>query len=349
MVSKARPADGPISPSHAEPPRESIEMAPEVAFLVGGIPICGAVMLAPMAGYSDVPNRAICRSFGSAMSYTEFVSVDEILVDSQRARALLDYVEADRPMVFQLFGNDAQKMVEAARRVEMLGPDIIDVNMGCSTRRVSGRGAGVGMMPQPELVAETFELLSRHVSVPVTGKIRLGWDGNRNYLEIARIMEANGASMIAVHPRTKEQQYGGRACWEAIADVKQVVSVPVLGSGDVRTPENIDRMLAQTGCDGVMIGRGAIGNPWLFARLDRRRLPFSEIAATTREHLSLMLRYYGDYGLILFRKHLKRYLADVTDHQSVVREMMATDKPRRIVELLAKMESETGNRSGLAT
>jgi tRNA-dihydrouridine synthase len=182
-------------------------MKPSPNFVVRDVPVYGDVVLAPMAGFADVPHRAICRSFGSAMSYTEFVAAVDVINGTRSTRPLLDFSESDRPMTVQLFGNNARSFLEAALRVEALGPDIIDINMGCSTRRVSGRGAGVGMMPNLELIQETFKLLSKHLAVPVTGKIRLGWYENQNYLDVARTMEDHGAALIALHPRTKEQRY----------------------------------------------------------------------------------------------------------------------------------------------
>jgi tRNA-dihydrouridine synthase B len=280
----------------------------EPKFWVRDIPIYGDVLLAPMAGFSDVPHRAICRNLGSAMNYSEFVGAEDILNSSKRALSLLAKVPDDKPMVFQIFGNDSQTILSAAQRIESLGPDIIDINMGCSTRRVSGRGAGVGMMLDPHLIAETFRLLTKHLQIPVTGKIRLGWDRRRNYLEVARILEDNGAALIAIHPRTKEQKYSGTAEWPAIKEIKNMVSVPVLGNGDVRTIADVDRMKEVTGCDAVMIGRGAIGNPWLFARIDRDLLSWKEYSSMIRIHLLEMQRFYGDRGLILFRKYVKRYL-----------------------------------------
>jgi tRNA-dihydrouridine synthase B len=180
------------------------------AFTVGRVPIYGRLILAPMAGYADVPHRAVCQAQGSAMQYTEFVAAEMILAGDRYTWGLLKRRKGERPFTIQLFSNDPRKLLAAAQKVESLEPDIIDVNMGCSTRKVSGRGAGVGLMRRPELVAETFRLLTRHLTLPVTGKIRLGWEENRNYLEIARIMEDNGAALVAIHPRTKEQKYGGR-------------------------------------------------------------------------------------------------------------------------------------------
>jgi tRNA-dihydrouridine synthase B len=243
-------------------------------------------------------------------------------------------------VVFQVFGNDAQKILDAALRIEELEPDIIDINMGCSTHRVSGRGAGAGMMPQPSLVAETFQLLSRYLSVPVTGKIRLGWDDNqRNYADIARIMVENGASLVAMHARTKVQNYGGQADWDEIAHLRQTLRVPVIGNGDVRTPEDIERMKAHTGCDAVMIGRAAIGNPWIFRRLKRNELSMADIVATVGDHVREMVSYYGEkLGMVLFRKHLKHYLADMPEAQTLLPQMLQTVELQELQILLLKLE-----------
>lgn len=290
-------------------------MIQQPLFTVGDVPVFGDAILAPMAGYSDVPYRALCRAYGSAMHYTEFVPVEALQGKRvhERFRQRLDTQPGEHPMVFQIFGNNAQMLLDAARRIQEWGPDIIDINMGCSTRKVSGRGAGVGMMPQPALIEETFKLLSQHLEVPVTGKIRLGWDATQeNFLEIGRILEQNGAALIALHGRTKVQKYGGEANWDAIAELKQAVSVPVIGNGDVQTPEDIERMKAHTGCDGVMIGRAAIGNPWIFARQRREELAIGDIIKAVRLHAREMVAYYGEApGLRQFRKHLKRYFEDI--------------------------------------
>ncbi|NHZ72367.1 MAG: tRNA dihydrouridine synthase DusB [Aquificales bacterium] len=315
---------------------------PEPTFFVRDIPVYGDVILAPMAGYSDVPYRALCRSYGSAMHYTEFVPVDAFLGRriNERYRRRLDKKPDEMPMVFQIFGNDAQQLLAGAQRIEELGPDIIDVNMGCATRKVSGRGAGVGMMPQPELVAETFRLLTAHLSVPITGKIRLGWEeSQKNYLEIAHIMEDNGAALIAMHGRTKIQKYGGQADWDAIAELRQSVSVPVIGNGDVQTPADIERMKAHTGCDAVMIGRAAMGNPWIFARIDKADVAYGEVVAVIRLHLGEMAAYYGKAeGVKLFRKHLKRYLEPFEFTRPLLPQMLAATKLVGLERLLTESE-----------
>ena len=286
-------------------------MTQQPLFTVGDVPVFGDAILSPMAGYSDVPYRALCRAYGSAMHYTEFVPVEALLGKRvhERFRRRLDSQPGEHPMVFQIFGNNAQMLLDAALRIQEWGPDIIDINMGCATRKVSGRGAGVGMMPQPALIEETFKLLSHHLDVPVTGKIRLGWDATQeNFLEIGHILEDNGAALIAMHGRTKVQKYDGQANWDAIAELKHAVSVPVIGNGDVQTPEDIDRMKVHTGCDAVMIGRAAIGNPWIFARQRREDLTVGGIIKAVRLHACEMVNYYGEAsGLRQFRKHLKKY------------------------------------------
>ena len=317
----------------------------EPTFYVRDIPIYGDTILSPMAGYSDVPYRAICRRFGSAMHYSEFVAVEVLLSKKpNRHWNLLDKADGDDPMVFQIFGNDAQKILSAAQRIEAWGPDIIDINMGCSTRRVSGRGAGVGMMKTPEKVAETFRLLTQHLSVPVTGKIRLGWDDNKNFLEIARILEDNGAALVAMHGRTKEQKYNGYADWDAIAELKQSLSIPVIGNGDISQPEDIDRMLAYTGCDAVMIGRAAIGNPWIIDRKRRSDLTVSELFEAIRHHLHAAYRYYDQkYALIGFRKHLKRYIQDIPALDHYIPSLMQFTEIAPLLALLNEMEASLGD------
>lgn len=321
------------------------ESSPDPAFWVGNVPVYGDAILAPMAGYSDIPYRAVCRAYGSAMSYTEFVPVEALTGrrSSNRFWQRLDKKDGERPVVFQVFGNNAQKILEAALRIQELEPDIIDINMGCSTKKVSGRGAGVGMMPQPQLVADTFNLLSKNLSVPVTGKIRLGWDdGQRNYAHIARIMEENGAALVAMHARTKAQKYDGRADWDEIARLRQAVSIPVIGNGDIRLPGDIGRMKIYTGCDAVMIGRAAIGNPWIFSRLDRSKLAIPEIIATVKFHLREMVIYYGGQsGVILFRKHLKHYLGEVKKAQPLLGQMLQATEVYELHNLLAQLAAST--------
>ena len=227
------------------------------------------------------------------MSYTEFVKVEKILSRSKEPAKRLYFEDVERPITFQIYGDDPDLILKAALKIEPLNPDIIDLNMGCPAKSIADRGAGVGMMLSPDKVAETFKKLTSALKVPVTGKIRLGWDKNKNYKLIARIVEEEGGSLIAIHGRTKEQRYSGDADWDAIAEVKSMVRIPVIGSGDVRTVADIQRMKQHTNCDAVMIGRGAFGNPWIF-REARALLERGEVLppATPRERLGALLRQY---------------------------------------------------------
>ncbi|PWH18545.1 MAG: tRNA dihydrouridine synthase DusB [Anaerolineae bacterium] len=278
-------------------------------FFVREIPVYGDAILAPMDGYSDWPFRSICRALGSAMSYTEFVKAEDIVKNFRRVRAKLTYEECERPVVFQIYGDEPSTLLEAARIVQDLGPDIIDINMGCPAKSIAHRGCGVGLMRTPHKVGQIFGLLTTHLRVPVTGKMRLGWDDCLNYKEIAKIAEENGAALIAIHGRTKQQGYSGQANWQAIAEVKALVKIPVIGNGDVRQVQDIQRMKEMTGCDAVMIGRGAIANPWIFAGLNRAEVPPAQVQATMRQHLERNIAFYGpEDGERLFRKHAMQYL-----------------------------------------
>ena len=282
----------------------------EPTFRVGTIPVYGDAILAPMDGFSDWPFRSICRGLGSAMSYNEFTRAEFIVNALKQIAPRFYRDESEHPFVIQIYGDDPDLIITAALRVRELQPDIIDINMGCPARTVANRGAGVGLMRTPLKVARIFKKLSTLLNIPVTGKIRLGWDDNRTYKLIARIVEENGGALIAVHGRTQEQGYSGEANWDAIAEVKAAVNIPVIGNGDVKRVADISRMKAHTGCEAVMIGRAAIGNPWIFSRLDREQVTPEMVRQMVRTHLERNLRFYGEQkGLILFRKHAMRYLA----------------------------------------
>lgn len=280
-------------------------------FMVGTIPVYGNKILAPMDGFSDLPFRGMARRLGSAMSYTEFVNAIHVINQHPKLDKRLAYEEFERPVIFQLYDDEPERLLQASLTLMERRPDMLDINMGCSTRHVSGRGAGAGLLRSPHKVAKIFATLSKALPVPITAKIRLGWDReNRNYLQIARIIEESGGQLIAVHGRTKQQGYRGEADLEAIAEIKHSVSIPVIGNGDVRTTNDIDQMLEQTGCDGVMIGRAAIGNPWLFRGLNRHEIDQQQVKETMLIHLQRMRDFYGaQQGLVLFRKHIQGYIS----------------------------------------
>jgi nifR3 family TIM-barrel protein len=286
-------------------------LIPDVSptFWVRDVPVYGDAILAPMDGYSDWPFRSVCRSLGSAMSYSEFVKVEKILSRSKQPAKKFYYEEGERPVTFQIYGDDPDLILQAALRVQDWGPDIIDINMGCPAKSVADRGAGVGMMRTPLKIARTFKKLTAALKVPVTGKIRLGWDNYRSYKLIARIVEENGGSLIALHGRTKEQSYSGEANWDAIAEVRAAVKIPVIGSGDVKTVSDIERMKKYTGCNAVMIGRAAIANPWIFSGLDRDDVSPEQVHQIVKTHFERNVKFYGlEDGQRLFRKHAVQYL-----------------------------------------
>jgi nifR3 family TIM-barrel protein len=321
-------------------------------FWVRDIPIYGDTILAPMDGFSDLPFRLICRELGSAMSYTEFTNADGILQkklpDSVKQR--LQFDPSEDPMTFQIYHQDPDRLVDAAMRVLELGPHIVDLNMGCYVKDISERGAGSGMLRYPERIAHYFSRASRELPIPVTGKIRLGWDDqSRNYLTIAKILEDHGASLVAVHARTKAQAYHGSADWDAIAEIKQAVKIPVLGNGDVRTTGDIARLKAHTGCDGVMIGRGAIGNPWIFAGRDRDDVTLDERIALLRRHLKLNLDFYGQRGgLILFRKHAVKYINGLYGAAHLRVPLLTAESVPEFDDLLGLYQMQLESRDGYA-
>jgi tRNA-dihydrouridine synthase B len=280
------------------------------AFFVGHIPIQGNLVLAPMRGYSDLPYRSICRKMGSAMSYTPFVGAIGILTKDKETHLALKYMPEERPVVFQIYDNDEERLLDAARQIRKLKPDIIDINMGCSIRGISSRGAGAGLLQDVGRVGKIVKSLTSVLDIPVSAKIRLGWSyRNKNYLDIARTIEDHGGALIAVHARTRDQGFCGNADWDAIAEIKEAVSIPVIGNGDVKSVEDIDQITTYTGCDAVMIGRAAKGNPWIFQRRKRKEVPFEEVQQIIHLHLDRMIDFYGQrLGMVRFRKHLAAYL-----------------------------------------
>jgi len=308
-------------------------------FSIKNIPIYGDLILSPMDGYSDLPFRVVCRELGSAMSYTEFINALDILQGHPFVHQKLAFLPSEQPVVFQIFDNNPKRLLEVALRLCEHGPAVIDINLGCSSKNVSGRGAGAGLLRTPLKIARIFHTLSRALSVPVTAKMRLGWDeDSRNYLLVARIIQENGGALIAVHGRTRQQGYRGQADWEAIAEIRQSVSVPVIANGDVRTVADIERIKALTGCPAVMIGRGAVGNPWIFSRLDRDQVPFEDVRRVLRRHLELSLDFYGaERGLVVFRKHARRYLAPYDLPKPTHERLMTTVDVGEFLGLVAEM------------
>jgi len=297
-----------------------------------------------MSGFSDLPYRSLCRKMGSALSYTEFVSAREIIHGRARHwRQAFAFYEWERPVVMQIFEADEDSLVEAAIRLEELKPDVIDVNMGCSVQRVATRGAGAGLLRDPAKVARIFSRMTRAVSCPVSGKIRLGWDcRSRNFLDVVRAMQDNGAAMVAVHARTREQGYSGEADWDAIASIVEAARIPVIGNGDVHSVHGIEEMRLKTGCTAVMIGRGAIGNPWLFQKRDRHDVPLEEKIELILEHYAAMTEFYGaELAAILMRKHLSRYFAEQPGVRELRGSLVRLESEAQLRELLDRIRERS--------
>ena len=286
---------------------------------IGNVTLENNVILAPMAGVTDLPFRLLCKEQGAGLLCMEMVSAKAVHYNNKNTEALMEIHPDERPVSLQLFGSEPDIMAETAARIEERPFAILDVNMGCPVPKVVNNHEGSALMKEPKLVEEIVTALVKAVKKPVTVKIRKGFDDEHvNAVEIAKIIEASGAAAIAVHGRTREQYYSGKADWDIIRQVKEAVAIPVIGNGDVVSGESAIAMMEQTGCDGVMIGRGAQGNPWIFRQVlhyfeTGEHLPkpeFEEVAEMMLRHARMMLEFKGEYtGIREIRKHGAWYTA----------------------------------------
>ena len=308
------------------------------------------VALAPVAGITNSIYRRLCKRFGADYAVTELVSSDALGRESLRSYELARFTEAERPVAVQIFGGDPGNMGRAAVLVGELGPDAIDINMGCPARKVVRNAGGSDLLRDLPRLARVVREVVRQAPVPVSVKIRAGWDeGSINAVEAARIIEAEGAQWITVHPRTRRQGFGGTARWEIIAAVKQAVSIPVIGNGDIVRADDAMRMFARTGCDSVMIGRGSFGYPWIFAQIktllagNTLQLPTAhervemalenlrlELAETPGEPLHVVRR---------MRKHLAWYVADLPGAKELRTHIFAADTYSQVEAILRRFEA----------
>ncbi|MFH1852747.1 MAG: tRNA dihydrouridine synthase DusB [Candidatus Neomarinimicrobiota bacterium] len=287
---------------------------------IGRLNIKTPVFLAPMAGVSDYPFRILCKEFGAGVVYSEFVSADGIIRENAKTLDMVRFSEFERPIGIQIFGDDPQVMADAARMlVNRFKPDIIDINYGCPVPKVTKKGAGSAALRDLCLMDEiTAAVVGAVKKVPVTVKMRSGWDKNSIVaLEAGGLLEKLGVKAITLHPRTTKQNYDGQADWSLIRDLKSYINIPVIGNGDIRSAADMQRMLAETGCDGVMIGRAALGNPFIFRELseawnnsDLTTTPsLSDRLELCRRHLQMQVDYRGPVaGPNLMRKHFGYYL-----------------------------------------
>lgn len=285
---------------------------------IGPYQLANRVILAPMAGVTDRPFRQLCRRLGAGLVVSEMVTSDTRLWHSRKSRQRLDHSGEAEPRSVQIAGGDPGMMAEAARMNQDFGAQIIDINMGCPAKKVCNKAAGSALLRDESLVAEILEAVVGAVQIPVTLKIRTGWDrDNRNGLRIARIAEQSGIQALAVHGRTRADLYTGEAEYDTIAAIKQAISIPVFANGDIDSPEKAQRVLQHTGADAVMIGRAAQGRPWIFAEIDhylrhgchRPPLPLPDQHAILLEHLDALHGFYGfEQGVRIARKHVGWYL-----------------------------------------
>ena len=323
------------------------ELPKEMKWKIGSVEMENPFILAPMAGVTDLPFRMLCKEQGAGLLCMEMVSAKGIMYNNKNTKFLLTIDERERPVSLQLFGSDADIISEQAKRIEELPFDILDINMGCPVPKIVNNGDGSALMKNPLLAGEIIEKTARAIQKPVTVKIRKGFDEEHiNAVEMAHIAQESGAAAIAVHGRTREQYYSGKADWEIIRKVKEAVKIPVIGNGDVWTPQDAIDMRKQTGCDGVMIGRGAQGNPWIFKQilhyeqtgeLLEKPSP-QEVTEMILRHAKMQMEFKGEYiGMREIRKHAAWYTAGYKNSAKLRGKINETETYEELKELLSHL------------
>lgn len=313
---------------------------------IGNVALSNPYILAPMAGVTDLPFRLLCKEQGAGLLCMEMVSAKAIQYNNKNTKALLEIHPEEEPVSLQLFGSDPEVISEVAKQIEELPFAILDINMGCPVPKIVRNGEGSALMNQPKLVHEIVSKTVKAIQKPVTVKIRKGFnDESINAVEIAKIIEDAGGAAVAVHGRTREQYYSGKADWDIIRQVKEAISIPVIGNGDVTSGESALAMMRETGCDGVMIGRGAQGNPWIFSELREyektghmpTRPSNAELKEMMLRHARLQMQYKGDYlGIREMRKHVAWYTTGLPNSAKLRGEINAVESYEELEELLKK-------------
>lgn len=311
---------------------------------IGSVRLSNQVFLAPMAGITDMPFRLLCRQEGCALVYSEMVSAKGIYYNNENTKDMLKTHINERPIALQLFGSDPKILSDMAKKIENYPIDIIDINMGCPAPKIIKNGEGCALMKNPKLIGDIIKSVSSSISKPLTIKIRKGFDDNStNAVEISKIAEENGAAAISVHGRTREQYYSGTADWDIISQVKQAVSIPVIGNGDIDSPQKAKRMLEQTGCDALMIARGAQGNPWIFKRTIHyintgELLPEPTVQEKIQMiicHSKMLIDFKGEYiGIREMRKHMSWYTKGLTGSSELRAKINDMENINSMIELL---------------
>ena len=314
---------------------------------IGNVELENRYILGPMAGVTDLPFRLLCREQGAGLLCMEMVSAKAIMYNNRSTEQLLTIHPDERPVSLQLFGSDPKIMSEMAKRIEERPFAILDINMGCPVPKVVKNGEGSALMKDPKLVYEIVSSMVKAIEKPVTVKIRKGFDDDHvNAVEIARIIEEAGAAAVAVHGRTREQYYSGKADWDIIRQVKEAVSIPVIGNGDVTSPERAEELVRRTGCDGVMIARGAQGNPWIFSEMITYeetgvvppRPGKEELKEMMLRHARLQLEYKGEYsGIREMRKHVAWYTKGIPGAARLREKINAVESLGELENLLTSL------------
>ena len=311
---------------------------------IGEVQIPGKLVLGPMAGVTDLPFRLLCKEQGADLVYTEMISAKGIYYNNKNTEILWMTEEKERPLALQLFGSEPELMAEMAAQIEDRAFDILDINMGCPVSKVVNNGEGSALMKDPVLAGEIVKAISRRIRKPVTVKFRKGFGAEDcNAVEFAKRMEDCGASAVAVHGRTREQYYGGKADWDMIRQVKEAVEIPVIASGDIFTPEDAAACLAQTGCEGLMLARGVRGNPWLFHQIrhyletgEKEKKPSQEeMVAMILRHARMLIEYKGELmAMREMRKHVAWYTAGYPGSASLRRRVNEIEKYEDLERLM---------------